>query len=52
MEKYIEQHRIACYRSDSHWEMRPESFLDMAQQIAVKGAQLLSFNDEALNALG
>ena len=52
MEKYIEQHRIACYRSDSHWEMRPESFLDMAQQIAVKGAQLLSFNDEALKALG
>ena len=52
MDKYIEQHSISCYRSDSHWVMRPEAFLDMAQQIAVKGAQQLSFNDEALKALG
>ena len=48
MEKYSENDIISCYRSDSHSNMRPEAFLDMAQQMAVKGAQLLPFNDTAL----
>lgn len=48
MEKYTENDIITCYRSDSHSKMRPEAFLDMAQQMAVKGAQLLPFNDKAL----
>ena len=48
MEKYSENDIISCYRSDSHSNTRPEAFLDMAQQMAVKGAQLLPFNDTAL----
>lgn len=52
MGKYTQDDIITCYRSDSHSKMRPEAFLDMAQQMAVKGAQLLSFNDDALLRLG
>ena len=48
MEKYTENDIITCYRSDSHSKMRPDAFLDMAQQMAVKGAQMLPFNDTAL----
>lgn len=52
MGKYCEKDIITCYRSDSHHKMRSEAFLDFAQQLAVKGAQLLSFNDTALSQLG
>ncbi len=52
MEKYCEKDIITCYRSDSHHKMRAEAFLDFAQQLAVKGAQTLSFNDTALAGLG
>ena len=47
-EKYFDKDIVACYRTDLHNRLRPEAFLDLAQQLAVKGAQRLPFNDTAL----
>lgn len=41
--KYFEDDLITCYRSDLNQVMRPDAFLDMAQQIAVMGAEHLDF---------
>ncbi len=46
--KYIEDGIVSCYMSDCHHLLRPESFLDLAQQLAVKAAQVQSFSDSAL----
>ncbi len=46
--KYIENGIVSCYMSDCRHLLRPESFLDLAQQLAVKAAQVQSFSDSAL----
>ncbi len=46
--KYSEKSTVSCYMSDCHHLLRPESFLDMAQQLAVKAAQQLDFGDPRL----
>ncbi len=46
--KYSENGIVSCYMSDCHHLLRPESFLDLAQQLAVKAAQVQSFSDNAL----
>ena len=46
--KYSEDSIVSCYMSDCHHLLRPESFLDLAQQLAVKAAQVQSFSDDAI----
>lgn len=46
--RYSEDSIVCCYMSDCHHLLRPESFLDMAQQLAVKAAQQLDFGDTKL----
>lgn len=48
--KYSEDSIVSCYMSDCHHLLRPESFLDLAQQMAVKAAQVQSFSDDALKS--
>ncbi len=48
--KYSQDSIVSCYMSDCHHLLRPESFLDLAQQMAVKAAQVQSFSDDALKA--
>ena len=50
--KYSHDSIVSCYMSDCHYLLRPESFLDLAQQMAVKAAQVQSFNDNALKSHG
>ncbi len=50
--KYSQDSVVSCYMSDYVHKLRPESFLDLAQQIAVKAAQVQTFNDTALKEHG
>ncbi|MBP5626451.1 MAG: hypothetical protein J6W98_05975 [Bacteroidales bacterium] len=49
-DKTTEDLRIACYMSDRHAVLRPTAFLDIAQNIAVQGADNLKFGDDQLAA--
>ena len=50
--KYCEDDIITCYRSDLNQLMRADAFLDMAQQIAVKGAEHLNFGRDRMLEFG
>lgn len=43
---------VACYESDYAHHFKPTAFLDIAQQIAVKGAQSQDFSDDRVAAFG
>ena len=47
-DKTTEDIRIACYMTDRHARLRPTAFLDIAQNIAVQGADNLKFGDDEL----
>ena len=47
-DKTTEDIRIACYMTDRHARLRPTAFLDIAQNIAVQGADNLKFGDDQL----
>ena len=49
-DKTTEDLRIACYMTDRHARLRPTAFLDIAQNIAVQGADNLKFGDDELAA--
>ncbi len=49
-DKTTEDLRIACYMTDRHARLRPTAFLDIAQNIAVQGADILKFGDDELAA--
>ena len=42
--------RVPCYMTDPHARLRPTAFLDLAQNIAVQGADQLKFGDVELKA--
>ena len=42
--------RVPCYMTDPHARLRPTAFLDLAQDIAVQGADQLKFGDVELKA--
>ncbi|MCR5350889.1 MAG: hypothetical protein K6E35_00130 [Bacteroidales bacterium] len=50
-DKTTEDLRIACYMTDKYARLRPTAFLDIAQNIAVQGADILKFGDDELRAL-
>ncbi len=50
--KYYENELITCYRSDLNQLMRPDAFLDMAQQIAVEAAEYLGFGRNKMLEFG
>lgn len=51
-DKYCKHAHITCYRADHRDLLRPDAFLDMAQQIAVEGADSLHFGDDQLKERG
>ena len=51
-DKIVEDTRVACYMTDSRERLRPSAFLDLAQYMAVYGADCLQFGDEQLGAYG
>ena len=48
--KYTEESRVRCYMTDYQYILRPDAFLDLAQDMAGKGAQLTDFNDDNMRA--
>ena len=51
-DKFYEDFTLACYQVDRRKILRPASFLDMAQHMAVYGADKLAFGDEQLGPYG
>ena len=51
-DKFAEDSVIACYMSDRRKLLRPSAFLDLAQHMAVFGADRLRFGDEQLGPYG
>ena len=49
-DKTWESLRVPCYMTDSHALLRPVAFLDLAQNIAVQGADSLHFGDDELSS--
>ena len=49
-DKTSESLRVPCYMTDSHALLRPVAFLDLAQNIAVQGADSLHFGDDELSS--
>ena len=49
-DKTAESLRVPCYMTDSHALLRPVAFLDLAQNIAVRGADSLHFGDDELSS--
>ena len=45
-DKITEDSVIACYMTDRHRHLRPDAFLDVAQHMAVVGADTLKFGDD------
>ena len=50
MSKFIEKSRVRCFQTDYQYILKPDAFLDLAQDLAGKGAQQTSFNDDNLRA--
>lgn len=50
MNKFIEKSRVRCFQTDYQYILKPDAFLDLAQDLAGKGAQQTSFNDDNLRA--
>ena len=51
-DKYTKHALVTCYRSDHRDRLRPDAFLDLAQQVAVEGADVLHFGDDQLKERG
>ena len=51
-DKITEDSVIACYMTDRHRHLRPDAFLDVAQHMAVVGADTLKFGDDELAPYG
>ena len=49
-DKFYEDIIATCYMVDRHKMLRPSAFLDLAQHMAVVGADRLHFGDDQLNA--
>ena len=50
--KYVMNLEVPCYDVDSNLDMRPASFMDLAQEIAYQAATALGFGYDALQAEG
>ena len=51
-DKFYEDFTAACYMVDRRKMLRPSSFLDLAQHMAVVGADRLDFGDDTLGRFG
>ena len=51
-DKICEDSVVACYQSDIRHYLRPSAFLDLAQHMAVVGADTLKFGDGELSPYG
>ena len=51
-DKFAQDFSVACYQVDSREILRPSAFLDLAQYMAVYGADRLHFGDEQLRPYG
>lgn len=51
-EKLIRTLEVPCYLTDRHYRLRPAAFFDLAQDMAVLGANQLSFGEKELSPLG
>lgn len=51
-DKFLKDLETACYQVDCHEQIRPSAFLDLAQSMAVYGADRLHFGDEQLRPYG
>jgi len=51
-DKFYEEFTAACYQVDCRKILRPSAFLDLAQHMAVFGADKLAFGDEQLGPYG
>ena len=51
-DKFAQDFTVACYQVDSRERLRPSAFLDLAQYMAVYGADRLKFGDEQLRPYG
>lgn len=51
-DKFAQDLTVACYQVDSRHILRPSAFLDLAQHMAVYGADKLNFGDDQLNTYG
>lgn len=48
--KYCEESRVRCFMTDYRYNLKPDAFLDLAQDMAGKGAQQTDFNDDNMRA--
>ena len=51
-DKFAQDFTVACYQVDSRERLRPSAFLDLAQYMAVYGADRLKFGDDQLRPYG
>lgn len=51
-DKYREDLQVPCYFTDNSYRLRPSSFFDIAQQLAMKGASQLGGSDFVLHERG
>ena len=48
MKKLVQNHTIPCYDTDASWRLKPASFMNMAQEAAVRHASHLGFGYDDL----
>lgn len=51
-DRYQEEYTVPCFFIDCNWHLRPSSFFDIAQELAVRGSTQLGVPDSVLHERG